>query len=189
MRIAIIGGAGNMGRLLVTHFLRHNHSLVVSDPRTGEVLSGDFDIATSNVAAVKDADLALISVPMEKTAAVIREVAPHMKENSILCEITTLKSNILETLRSACGHKLRPLCIHPLFGPRASYLRKKFALIPVMDEEEEKKLANSLFPESQIVIVEAGEHDRIMALTLTLPYFINMVLASILKDENISLIE
>jgi prephenate dehydrogenase len=28
-----------------------------------------------------------------------------------------------------------------------------------------------------------------MALTLTLPYFINMVLASILKDENISLIE
>ena len=47
----------------------------------------------------------------------------------------------------------------------------------------------SLFPDSQILIVDENEHDRIMALTLSLPYFTNMILAALLKNEDISLIE
>ena len=189
MRIAIIGGAGNMGRWLITHFLKNNHSLVVSDPTLDGVQSEEFETTTSNVAAVNNSDLVLISVPLEHTTSVITEVAPHMKENSVLCEISTLKSNVIEVLRNVSTNRIRPLCIHPLFGPGVSSLQKKYALIPINNMKEEMNLVESLFPESQIIVVEADEHDRIMALTLSLPYFTNMILASVLKDENIQLIE
>ncbi|MBY8996988.1 MAG: prephenate dehydrogenase/arogenate dehydrogenase family protein [Candidatus Thorarchaeota archaeon] len=189
MRIAIIGGAGNMGSWLVTHFLKKNHTLIVSDPKFEGVQSEEFETTTSNVVAVNNADLVLISVPLIQTSSVIQEVFPHMKENSVLCEISTLKSNVIEVLRNESTNRIRTLCIHPLFGPGASALRKKYALIPIKELEGEMNLAKSLFPDSQFIVVEADEHDRIMALTLSLPYFTNMILGSVLKDENIPLIE
>ena len=191
MRVAIIGGAGGMGRWLVNHFLELNHSIVVVDPAINEAkeFQSDIEIATNTEDAVKNSDVVIISVPMRHTAEVIMEVAPNMKKNSVLCEISTLKLNVIEVLRNVSTTQIRPLCIHPLFGPGASSLKKKYALIPVLELEEEKKLVKSLFPKSQIIVVEADDHDKIMALTLSLPYFTNMILASVLNEEDIKLIE
>ncbi|MFW9807924.1 MAG: prephenate dehydrogenase/arogenate dehydrogenase family protein [Candidatus Thorarchaeota archaeon] len=187
MKIAVIGGAGRMGKWLVNHFLEVGHSVMVADPKANGGKSG-FELISNNVAAAK-ADVVLISVPMEDTTSVIREVIPYMRENSILCEISTLKSNIIEDLRKIARGNIRPLSIHPLFGPGASTLKKRYALIPVHDSHEERNVAESLFPKSQIIVVEADIHDRIMALTLSLPYFMNMIFASVLKDEDISLMQ
>ncbi|TET08212.1 MAG: prephenate dehydrogenase/arogenate dehydrogenase family protein [Candidatus Thorarchaeota archaeon] len=189
MKTAIIGGAGGMGKWLTNHFLKLGHSVIVSDPRIDQTQDPDIEIATNNKAAVDNADLVLISVPMKHSTEVIRDVIPHMKDESILCEISSLKSNVVEILRTVSKSLIKPLCIHPLFGPGASVLKKKFALIPIREEEEERELLKSLFPDSQVIIIDAGEHDRIMALTLSLPYFTNMILASILKNEDVSLIE
>jgi prephenate dehydrogenase len=187
MRTAILGGAGGMGRFLVKHFLEQNHSVVISDPRHIEI-SG-VEKASNNKDAVIDSDLILISVPMEDTSQVIREVIPNLKRDSILCEISTLKSNVVENLRYAASRHIRPLSIHPLFGPSVDNLTKKFALIPIIDSQREEQLLEMLFPGSRIIVVDAENHDRIMALTLSLPYFTNMILAAVLKDEDISLLE
>lgn len=189
MKTAIIGGAGGMGKWLTNHFLKLGHSVIVADPRIEQNQDSDIEIASNNIAAVDNADLVLISVPMKHSAEVIREVLPHMKDESIICEISSLKSNVVEILRTVSTSQIKPLCIHPLFGPGASFLKKKFALIPIQEEEKERELLKSLFPDSQVIIVDADEHDRIMALTLSLPYFTNMILASILKNEDVSLIE
>ena len=189
MKTTIIGGAGGMGKWLTNHFLKLGHSVIVADPRIDQNHDSDIEIASNNIAAVDNADLVLISVPMKHSADVIREVLPHMKNESIICEISSLKSNVIEILRTVSKSQIKPLCIHPLFGPGASDLKKKFALIPIQEEDDERKILKSLFPDSQVIIVDADEHDRIMALTLSLPYFTNMILASILKSEDVSLIE
>ncbi|MFW9925865.1 MAG: prephenate dehydrogenase/arogenate dehydrogenase family protein [Candidatus Thorarchaeota archaeon] len=188
MKIAIVGGAGGMGKWLVNHFLEIGHTVIVADPNANRVISG-VELIPNNAAAASKADVVVVSVPMEETASVIREVSPHMRENAILCEISTLKSNTIDDLRKVALGNIRPLSIHPLFGPGASDLKKRYALIPVYDSHEEKNIAESLFPESQIIVVEADIHDRIMALTLSLPYFMNMIFASVLKDEDISLMQ
>ncbi|MFW9811889.1 MAG: prephenate dehydrogenase/arogenate dehydrogenase family protein [Candidatus Thorarchaeota archaeon] len=188
MRTAVIGGAGGMGKLLVEHFLGLGHSVIVSDPKSIDT-KNRVEFTSNNTIAVKDADLVVISVPMDLTTQIVQEVTPFMNENSILCEIATLKSNIVEELKTLGNLGIQPLSIHPLFGPSSEDLRKKYALIPVLDMRREKDLANALFPDSQIIVIESSEHDRFMALTLSLPYFANIILASVLKDEDFTLIE
>ncbi|MHA2079218.1 MAG: prephenate dehydrogenase/arogenate dehydrogenase family protein [Candidatus Thorarchaeota archaeon] len=189
MRTAVIGGAGGMGKWLVSHFLKLGHSVIAADPMIETNNVSEIEIAPSNEVAVENADIVIISVPMKHAASVIQEVIPHMKDNSILCEISSLKSKMVKVLRSNTLNQIKPLSIHPLFGPGASLLKKKFALIPILREQQERELLESLFPDSQILVVDADKHDRIMALTLSIPYFTNMILAALLKHEDISLIE
>ncbi|MFW9807707.1 MAG: prephenate dehydrogenase/arogenate dehydrogenase family protein [Candidatus Thorarchaeota archaeon] len=187
MRIAVIGGAGKMGKWLVDHFHQKGNSLIIADQRS--LSQSDVEFTKSNTTAVSDADVVFISVPMELTAQVILDIVPQMKSNSILCEISTMKSNVIEVLQDEICEEIQPLSIHPLFGPAAGTLKKKFALIPVREADEEKRIAQSLFPETEIIVVGKDEHERIMALTLTLPYFTNMVLASVFEEEDIQLME
>jgi prephenate dehydrogenase len=187
MRIAVIGGAGKMGRWLVNHFQKLDHTIIIADPRRIEV--DDLVVTESNTTAVVDADVVFISVPMENMVDVIQEVVPHMKSKSILCEISTMKTNVFDTLIGVSSQSVKPLSLHPLFGPGATTLRKRFAMIPVRNLDDEKNLAEALFPDSEVIVVEKEDHERIMALTLSLPYFANMILASMVKDEDIQLME
>jgi prephenate dehydrogenase len=187
MKIAVIGGAGKMGRWLVNHFRKLDHTVIIADPRGLEV--EDIEVTENNTTAVVDADIVFISVPMEDVVDVIQEVVPNMKSMSVLCEISTMKTNVFDALTELSSQPVRPLSLHPLFGPGATSLKKRFAIIPVSDQDAERNLAAELFPESEVIVVEKEDHERIMALTLSLPYFVNMILASMVQDEDIQLME
>jgi len=190
MRIAVLGGEGNMGRWLVNHFLKQKHSIIVSDPNeTSRSHESEIEYTDNNISAVDKADVVFVSVPMESTPKVIEEIIPHMKINSALCEISTLKTKVHETLRKVTRRDIRLLSIHPLFGPNVGALERRFALVPVEHLVMELELLEFLFGESNVVFADAEEHDRIMALTLSLPYFTNIVLASIINQEDIDLID
>jgi len=74
------------------------------------------------------------------------------------------------------------LSIHPLFGFGARTLKgKRIALIPIKGSKKELNLVQRFFPEAIISVISAEEHDRVMALTLSLPHFLNMVFASTLS--------
>lgn len=192
MKIAIIGGSGKMGGWLTNHFLNQHHMIVVSDPKkSGNEVYQDsqLEFAENNISAVSDADVVFISVPLDCTSKVIREVAPHMKRKSILCEIATTKTSVHEALRDINKEDIRLLSIHPLFGHEKSSMKKRFALIPVEHLRKERDMFDTLFPESEVIVIEVEKHDRIMALTLSVPYFINTVLASIFNNEDIEMME
>lgn len=192
MKIAIIGGSGKMGGWLTNHFLNQHHMIVVSDPKkSGNEVYQDsqLEFAENNISAVSDADVVFISVPLDCTSKVIREVAPHMKRKSILCEIATTKTSVHAALRDINKEDIRLLSIHPLFGHEKSSMKKRFALIPVEHLRKERDMFDTLFPESEVIVIEVEKHDRIMALTLSVPYFINTVLASIFKNEDIEMME
>ncbi len=190
MRIAVIGGAGRMGRWLLDHFAEHGHTLIASDPRSDELReiaeSFELTLASSNAAAAKNADVVIISVPIESTAKVIREVAPHMKRDAVLCEISSVKGKIPEVLQEIAAFNIQPLCIHPMFGPGARFLNRKIVLVSISNPEDEQRLVESLFPTHQIVTVDQEEHDRAMALTVSLPYFVNLIVASVIADEDLT---
>lgn len=193
MRIAVIGGAGRMGRWLTRHLIALGHSIVVSDPlcpeRNAPCISERASVASSNVYAVSDADLVVISVPMDKTVEVIREVVRHMKESAILCEVSSVKGDTPEVLMGCLPYGVRPLSIHPMFGPGSHAQTTKVILLPIVNPETELQMVSALFPDSEVIIAEAEEHDRAMALTLSLPYLVNMVLASVLVEEDLSFLQ
>jgi chorismate mutase/prephenate dehydrogenase len=182
-----------MGGWLTEYMRSLGHSLVVSDAASGQMGSSlesqEITIVSGNVAAVEDADVVIISVPIENTKEIINEVVQHMKEKAVLCEISSVKGKTPMTLQESAVHNVRPLCIHPLFGPGVSFQTKKIVLLPIIDSDSELHLVHTLFPDCQVVITTPEIHDRAMALNISLPYFVNMVLASVFAKEDLSLLQ
>jgi len=190
VRIAVIGGAGRMGQWLVKHFNSLGHSVVISDPVSLEHdVIGKTSRARNNIHAVDGAEAVIVSVPIEKTTEVIREVAPHLREGAILCEISSVKDRTPNVLKRCVVHKIQPLCIHPMFGPGSRTQAKKILLLPILDAKSEQGIVTTLFPNAQVILTSQEEHDRAMALTISLPYLVNMVLASVYVEEDITLLQ
>jgi len=190
MRVTIIGGAGRMGRWLAHYFSSRGHEVTVSDLNLDKAKAlaeaTGVKLAKNNVEAVKDADLVVVSTPIQVVPHVINEMASHIRKGAVVAEISSLKSNVVKTMAKIAELGVRPLSIHPLFGPGAQKLAgKKIAVIPIVDSGAEVKLAKELFPEAEIIAAGAEEHDRAMGLALSLTYFANMVFASIVGEEDI----
>jgi prephenate dehydrogenase len=192
MKIAILGAAGRMGKWFTQYFAEKGHALTVSGVHQEKlkVLAKNYGakIAKNNVEAVKDADLTLVSVPIGKTAEVLQEITPKLKRGSIVSEIASVKAEIIDVLRESYKFGVQPLSLHPLFGPMQK-VKKKFALVPVLNAENELAVAKRFFSDAEIVVVDAEKHDRAMAVTLSLQYFVNMVFASTVKDEDFKTLE
>jgi len=193
LRIAVLGAAGKMGRWLVKYFTDRGHTLTVSDVKKDEAtaLAKTFGVnfAENNLEAVKEAEVVVASVPIDKTASVLLEVAPNLHRDVVLAEISSVKADITRVLAEISKYGVQPLSLHPLFGPGTRRLKKKVALIPVLDAEKEKEIAERIFPDAKIIVVNAKEHDKAMAVTLSLPYFLNTVFASILSSENVAVLK
>ena len=55
--------------------------------------------------------------------------------------------------------------------------------------DNEMDFARKVFPKVEFVIVDAEEHDRAMALTLSLPHFVNIAFASVIGKEDLSVLK
>jgi prephenate dehydrogenase len=187
MKVAVLGAAGKMGKWFVQYLASKDYDLTVFDIKKGELkrLTKIYDvkIAKNNLEAVRNADLTIVSVPINKTADVLSEIAPKLKKGAIVAEIASLKACVIDVLKECSKFNVQPLSLHPLFGPLWRG-KKRFALIPVLNSKRELEIATKIFPDADFRIVDAEKHDKIMAVTLSLPYFINMVLASTLKNED-----
>jgi prephenate dehydrogenase len=194
MKIAIIGGAGRMGRWLTKYFVSKGNKVIVSDAKLEEMRifaeASEAEFAVNNLKAAREGDLIVVSTPIQKTPTVISEITPHMRRGTVVAEISSIKSGVIEVLAKAAELGLRPLSIHPLFGPGAKDLKgRKIALVPVVNPEREAKLVEDMFPEADVIIVDADEHDRVMAPTLALTHFMNIVFASVLGEEDLMLLK
>ncbi|MGQ9719519.1 MAG: prephenate dehydrogenase/arogenate dehydrogenase family protein [Nitrososphaerales archaeon] len=189
MKVAILG-AGRMGQWFARYFKSKGHTVVLSDieeekaktvaKREGAVF------ARSSIEAVKGADLAMISVSIESTPTVIKEIGKSLMEGARVMEISSIKAYVIKALADLAKRKVMALSIHPLFGPGARTLKgKKIAIVPIKDSKTESDFVRRLFPEATIDVISAEEHDRIMALILSLPHFLNMAFASTLLGEDV----
>ena len=62
------------------------------------VLIHDIGTPLSAVDAAKGADVVIVSVPIQATEAVIREVGPHVKKDGLLMDVTSIKQLPLEVM-------------------------------------------------------------------------------------------
>lgn len=193
MKVAVLGAAGKMGKWLVQYLTSQGHALTVFDIKREELkeLSKNFKvkIAKDNLDAVENAELTVVSVPINKTVEVLREICPKLKKGSVVVEIASIKEKIVDALKRFSRLDVQPLSLHPLFGPVQKLKKKKIALIPIFNVEKELKTAKKIFPDAEFVVADAKQHDKVMAATLSLPYFVNVVVASALKDEDFKILE
>lgn len=186
--IAIVGAAGKMGSWFTNYFVQRGFSVSVYDVNRQMLRpSGSVRVANSVDSCVKDADFVLVSVPVRMTPRVIKECARSMKAGAVITEISSVKQKTFRALKQAPPN-LRPLCIHPMFGPGASErMQPKVLLVPVRNEDAELEIMREMFENATIkVLPDAKAHDKSIATVLGLTYFANIVFAKVVSAGNIS---
>jgi prephenate dehydrogenase len=194
MKVAIIGGAGRMGKWLTDYFKKSGYDVTISDTRREEAKtiakSTGARLALNNIEAAKEAELIVLSTPIDVTPKVLKEISYKIKISAIIVEISSLKSQVFPVLEKVAAQGKRIVSIHPLFGPGVTKtVGEKIALIPVSDPSSEFKVAKMLFPNVELVVVDVEEHDKAMAVALSLPHFLNIVFASVIGQEDLNVLK
>lgn len=183
-KVAVIGAAGRMGRWF-THYFAQSKALRVSVYDKSKFkfrIPECVDRCNTIRDCVEEADFVIICVPIESIVSVVKECLMYMKEGAALSEISSIKKQVFNVLRSA-RKDITCLCIHPMFGPATKRSRIiKNLLIPVRNRAKEMRYLRSIFPRSKIeVISDPDLHDEYMAVVIGLTYYLNLVLGSVLS--------
>jgi len=194
-RVAIIGGTGKMGQWFAKFFLKKGFKVVISGrtPEKTAKIAGSLGVeaAHSNKEAVKNANLVVVSTPIQTTPKIITEVAHHMLKGSTLFDIASVKRGVIKPLKEAQKQGIRTVSVHPLFGPGAKNINNRnIILIPVSDDVKALKEISTLFTEdgaSIIIVKDAEIHDRVTAYSLALPHFINILFGCLVSGSNLEL--
>lgn len=186
-QVAIVGAAGKMGTWFASYFAHHGLNVSAYDINQKKILktSSKVKVQESLFECVHDADLVLVSVPVHKTPQVVKECTKNMKDGAIIAEISSVKNKTYGVLKKIPSN-LRPLCIHPMFGPGASKkVETRMLLIPVRNEKIEVTIVKEIFENANVIVLpNAKQHDKSIAVVLGLTYFVNMVFAKVMSSGN-----
>jgi prephenate dehydrogenase len=171
--IAIIGGAGQMGKMFAKVFRSQNYKVLIASRKT----------KLSPPDAVKKADVVIISVPIEKTIQVIKRLAPLIKKDALLTDFTSIKTPAMRAMLRYS--KCEVIGGHPLFGKIQDLRGQNFILCPTKRNSQYLKWFESVLKKAKLKthISTPKQHDRAMAITQCLLNF--NLLATTLTIKNL----
>jgi chorismate mutase/prephenate dehydrogenase len=175
--VLLVGGQGAMGQYLGRWFAEAGYAVRVLD-------QADWPAAD---ALCRDVDLALISVPIHATLAVIRELGPRLPPHCVLADLTSIKREPVAAMLAA--HPGPVLGLHPLFGPSASSMDHQIVVAtPGRDAAAGQWLIDQLAAWGNIVLtLPAQEHDELMDLVQGVRHFATFAFGRFLAERQINL--
>jgi len=186
-RILILGGTGETGSWFARYFKEKGFNVAVWGP-SGKVAVAErlgVRYAHDKIKEATESDIVLVSVLVEKTVEVIREVAPRMHAGSLIMDVTSVKSGPVKAMKTYAPKGVEVLGTHPMFGPTMPTLRGQTIILTPVQGKSEKWLPviRSLFEAdgARIEILDADEHDEIMAVVQALTHFAYIGIGAALK--------
>jgi prephenate dehydrogenase len=186
MKAAIIGGSGKMGQWFTRHLLQEGIEVVITGRNREKLAAAGKKLGVptaTNIEAVKQADVVIISVPLDNFESVVKGIAPHLRQEQTIIDVNSIKTKPVEVMHRYIN-KGTILGIHPVFGPGAkSASNQNFVLTPT--NEEEAILAGKTRQHleergANVSIMTPQEHDQMMTVVLGLAHFIAIVSADTL---------
>jgi chorismate mutase/prephenate dehydrogenase len=179
--VAIIGGRGGMGRLLAALFDDLGHAVLVADV--------DTDLTPRDAAT--EADVVVISVPIEATIDVIRDLGPQVRAESLLMDVTSIKAAPVAAMLESTSASV--IGTHPLFGPSVHTVQgQRIVLTPARHDDGDwlDWLQRMLHARGlQVVETTPEDHDRAMAVVQVLTHFSTEVLGRAIASLGVPLEE
>jgi len=190
VKVAIVGGSGKMGRWFASFLLKDGKEVVITGRNEKKLLEAREQLGVKTATsfeALRDADVVIISVPIDSFEEVVKQLQPYLNPNQMVMDITSIKASPVETMHKYLTTGL-VLGTHPVFGPGAEdILNQNFVLTPT--NEQEKDLAEKVrqYLEkrgARVTLMPPQEHDEMMAVILGLSHFIAIVSADTLLGLN-----
>lgn len=194
MKVGIIGGTDGLGKTLIG-FLKDDFDVGISGRNhvKGNNVADEYDVEyyESNTDLAGESDILIISVPINYTSSVIRETAGHMKEGSVMIDITSVKEEPSRTMAEVLPDNVEFLPTHPIFGPRTSELENQvIVLTPTEKGEWYEKIYGYLKDRNMRVIETTAEnHDYMMSIVQVLTHFSFISTASTMAKLKIDITE
>ena len=186
--IAIIGGYGGIGKFFAKLFAEEGFRVVVTGPNElkGKRVARELNISYEgdNKVATKKADVIVISVPIDKTIEVIKEVAPEVKKGALLMDVTSVKEEPCRFMEKYSKKGVEIVGTHPVFSHRVGSIEGQiFILTPIRGDKWLNWLKKFL-REHKARIHESTpeEHDRVMAVVQGLTHFTYISIGKTLKE-------
>jgi chorismate mutase / prephenate dehydrogenase len=185
--IAIVGGAGAMGRWLTQFFEDAGHRVAVVDPNaaaTGRPTITDVETAARQV------DVLVFATPIRSTAPLLRR-ALATDTRALVFDVLSVKAPVVKILQSAAAAGRRVSSIHPMFGPSARTLSGRNLLIVSCGVPEADRAARALFERSALSLAEVplDRHDLLIAESLGLAHAVSLLFLAALSTDPASPLE
>ncbi len=135
------------------------------------------------------ADVVVISVPIDVTSSVIRELGPVVRDDALLMDVTSIKAAPVEAMLRATTASV--VGTHPLFGPSVHSLQGQRIVITPGRGDEWQAWLEQMLRARGLTIKHATppEHDRAMAVVQVLTHFSTEVLGKALAALGVPLEE
>ncbi|MBU4339826.1 MAG: prephenate dehydrogenase, partial [Euryarchaeota archaeon] len=135
---------------------------------------------------IKTSDIVMISVPINITEKTIQDIAPKMPAGSLLMDITSVKTGPVEAMRKYAPVDVEILGTHPMFGPSIPDIRGQIVIFTPIEGRSARwfPVIRSLYEENgaHIEILDAVEHDRMMAVVQGLTHFAYISIGSVFME-------
>jgi prephenate dehydrogenase len=190
---AVIGAAGRMGSWFADFLNSNGYSVIVCDRekatarklarRNGYKFMGD----VTNAAELSQ--IVVLATPTLTTKSLLRRIEPHISKTTLLVEISSVKAPLKETLERLRRRGVAVLSIHPMFGHGTKHPAGRLIIVaqqPAKNREAAKFI--SLFKRrgAKIFQTDLANHDRVVAVTLALPHFVNFAMVNTMKASGMA---
>jgi len=189
-RVAIIG-FGLIGSSLARAIRAHDLArTIVACDMSEEARATINRLALANevtddpATAVRDADLVVIAAPLGAYADIVKRMAPALKAGAIVSDVGSVKGPVVRDLPGMLPRTVHLVPGHPIAGTENSGPGSGFETLfegrwfimtppPGADEEAVRKVGDLWAAcGSQIEIMDAPHHDKVLGITSHLPHLI-----------------
>lgn len=173
--IGIVGGTGGIGKWFAAFFAAEGFPVHVTGRSTGMPLPELADRCR----------VVIVSVPIATTIETIRRVGPHLPEESLLMDFTSLKEEPVREMLKATAAAV--VGCHPLFGPDCPSLAGQNVILCPGRGERWLKRMEGLFKKggARVTVTTPVEHDRMMSLVQGLTHLETILTGLTLRDAGV----
>jgi chorismate mutase/prephenate dehydrogenase len=174
-RVLMVGGEGRMARLYGRFLEQSGHEVRVLDQHNWYALSD----------LVQGVELAIVSVPIHATEAVIQRLAPKLPADCVLADFTSNKGKPVQAMLAA--HAGPVLGFHPMHGPDVANLSRQLMVVsPGRDAERGQWFCRQCeLWGMRLIEADPGRHDHVMNLVQGLRHFVALLHGSFMRSYDL----
>ncbi|MBA4502498.1 bifunctional prephenate dehydrogenase/3-phosphoshikimate 1-carboxyvinyltransferase [Marinobacterium marinum] len=159
-------------------------------------------IAEDLSAEVAQADLIVLAVPVKAMEAVLEQIRPYLRMQTLVTDVGSTKGNLVQAARRIFGHLPGTFIPgHPIAGAEKSGVRAsdadlfehhKVILTPLPETDSNATLELARLWQTvgaEVLQMEVGRHDEVLAATSHLPHLLAFSLVDTLarEEENLDI--
>ncbi len=177
--VGIIGGTGQMGQWFKRFFEKNKCKVLIASRKT----------KLTPKECVARCDVVIVSVPIDVTIKVIKEIAPFIREDALLMDFTSLKKEPVATMLEYS--KSAVIGAHPIFGPSVRTIKNQTVVLCPSRPRGWLSWVRNIFEKNGALvrITTPEKHDKMMSIIQGITHFSTICVAHTLKKLGIDVEE